>query len=92
VAQVGETFGLPDSTFQKIKQYLKLENTSIKKININTATVDELKLHPYIRWGLANPIIAYRNEHGPFLKVEDLKKVMAVTEEIYNKMAPYLSL
>jgi competence protein ComEA len=90
VAQVGETFGLPDSTFQKVKQYLKLENTSIRKININTATVDELKSHPYIKWGLANTIIAYRNEHGLFSKVEDIKKVMAVTEEIYNKIAPYL--
>ena len=91
VAQVGETFGLPDSTFQKIKQYLKLENTSIKKININTATVDELKAHPYIKWSLANPIVAYRNEHGLFSKMEDIKKVMAVTDEIYNKIAPYLA-
>ena len=92
LSQVGETFGLPDSTFQKIKQYLKLETTSIRKININTATVDELKSHPYIRYALANPIIAYRNEHGPFAKVEDIKKVMAVTDEIYNKIAPYLSI
>ena len=91
VNQVGETFGLPDSTFQKIKQYLKLENTSIKKININTATVDELKVHPYIRYSLANPIVAYRNEHGLFSKVEDIKKVMAVTEEVYNKISPYLA-
>ncbi len=90
VAQVGETFGLADSTFQKIKQYLKFENNSIRKININTATVDELKVHPYIKWGLANPIVAYRNEHGPFSKVEDIKKIMAVTDEIYNKEAPYL--
>ena len=91
VAQVGETFGLPDSTFQKIKQYLKLENTSVRKININTATVDELKVHPYIRYSLANPIVAYRNEHGPFAKLEDVKKVMAVTDEVYNKIAPYLT-
>jgi competence ComEA-like helix-hairpin-helix protein len=92
INQIGETFGLPDSTFQKIKQYLKLENTSIKKININTVTLDELKAHPYIRWALANPIIAYRNEHGPFGKIEDLKKVMAVTDEAYNKLIPYLNI
>jgi competence ComEA-like helix-hairpin-helix protein len=92
VAQVGETFGLPDSSFQKIKQYLKFENASIKKININTATIDELKAHPYIKWSLANPIIAYRKEHGPFAKVEDIKKVMAVTDEIYIKISPYLTI
>jgi competence ComEA-like helix-hairpin-helix protein len=92
VNQVGETFGLPDSTFQKIKQYLKSENASVRKININKVTVDELKTHPYIKYSLANPIVAYRNEHGMFAKIEDIKKVMAVTDEIYNKIAPYLIL
>lgn len=91
IAQVGETYGLPDSTFQKIKSYLKLENIAVKKININTATLDELKTHPYIRYSLANPIVAYRKEHGPFTKPEDLKKVMAVTEEAYQKFSPYIN-
>ncbi|HEY6504964.1 MAG TPA: helix-hairpin-helix domain-containing protein [Chitinophagaceae bacterium] len=92
IAQVGETYGLPDSTFQKVKQYLKLDNTEIRKININTANVDELKAHPYIKYSIANPIIAYRNEHGPFLRVEDIKKVMVVTDDIFNKISPYLTI
>jgi competence ComEA-like helix-hairpin-helix protein len=92
IDQIGETYGLPDSTFQKIKQYLKIDNPSLKKIDLNTATVDDLKIHPYIRLSLANPIVAYRNEHGAFSKIEDIKKVMAVTDEIYKKIAPYLAL
>ena len=92
IDQLGETYGLPDSTFQKIKQYLKLDNASVKKININTATIDEMKAHPYIKFSLANPIVAYRNEHGSFSRIEDIKKVMTVTDEIYKKMAPYLTL
>lgn len=90
IEQVGETFGLPDSTFQKIKPLLQLKNNSIRKININTATIDELKAHPYIKYSVANPIVAYRTQHGPFSNIEDIKKVMAVTNEIYNKIAPYL--
>ncbi len=92
VEQVKETCGLADSVFQKIKEYLKLENLSLRKININTATVEELKAHPYIRYSLANPIISYRNQHGDFEKIEDLKKVMVVTEDIYHKILPYLVL
>ncbi len=92
VNQIGETYGLPDSTFQKIKQYLKLENIPIRKININTATIDELKAHPYIRYSLANPIVAFRNQHGLFAKLEDIKKVMVVTEDVFNKIAPYISI
>jgi len=92
IEQISETFGLPDSTFQKIKQYLKLENSFLRKININTATVDELKAHPYIRYSLANPIVAYRNQHGAFEKIDDLKKIMVVTDELYNKISPYLAI
>jgi competence protein ComEA len=91
ISQIGETYGLPDSAFQKVKQYLRLENASVKKININTATVDELKAHPYIKYSIANPIIAYRKEHGPFSKVEDVKKMMTITDDIYNRISPYLT-
>ncbi|MBL7708587.1 MAG: helix-hairpin-helix domain-containing protein [Chitinophagaceae bacterium] len=90
ISQVAETYGLPDSTFQKLKQYLKLDNASLRKININTASVDELKAHPYIKYALANTIVAYRKEHGSFLKLEDIKKVMVVTEDVYHRIYPYL--
>jgi DNA uptake protein ComE-like DNA-binding protein len=51
-----------------------------------------LKDHPYIKFSLANPIVAYRKEHGAFTKVEDIKKIMAVTEEIYKKLLPYVTI
>lgn len=92
INQVAETFGLPDSTFQKIKQYLKLESNTIRKININAATIDDLKAHPYLSWNVANTIIAYRNQHGLFTNVEEIKKVMVITDELYNKMYPYLTI
>lgn len=92
VDQVGETFGLPDSTFQKIKSFLVADNKSIRKININTATVDELKAHPYIRWAIAKAIVAYREQHGRFERIEDVKKVMAITNEVFEKLYPYLEI
>ncbi len=91
ISQVAETYGLPDSTFQKIKKYLKLEHISLRKINLNTATVEELKAHPYIRYSIAQTIVAYRTEHGTFTKQEDLKKLMAITEDLYQKISPYIS-
>lgn len=90
VQQIGEVYGIADSVFQKISPWLQLKDASVKKLNINTATFDELKAHPYTKYAIANAIIAYRNEHGPFAKIEDTRKVMIVTEEWYSKMAPYL--
>ncbi|MFZ4769000.1 MAG: helix-hairpin-helix domain-containing protein [Ferruginibacter sp.] len=91
VDQVKETFGLSDSVFQKIKPQLLLTG-EVKKININTARLDELKVHPYIKYPLANAIVQYRTQHGAFKSVEDLKKLMIVSDEILNKVRPYLSI
>jgi competence ComEA-like helix-hairpin-helix protein len=92
VEQVKEVYGLADSVFQKIRAFLVQGENNLRKININTATEDELKAHPYIRYPLARPIVAYRNTHGPFKSVEDLKNVMAVTAEVFEKIKPYLSM
>ena len=90
VSQVAETFGLADSVFRKIEPLLKLDQQQVRKININTATAEELKAHPYLKWGVINAIIAFRKEHGSFRKKEELKQVMAVTDEIYLKISPYI--
>ena len=92
VEQVGETYGLPDSTFQKIKGRLQIGGNTIRKINVNTATKDELKVHPYIRWNLANAIVEYRNQHGSFKSLEELKNIVLIDETIYSKVVHYLSL
>lgn len=92
IDQVAETYMLPDSTFQKIKPMLTLGNTSVNQININTATIDEMKSHPYIRYTLANAIFQYRQQHGNFNSVEDVKKIMSVTDDMYHKASPYLTI
>ena len=93
VEQVGETFGLADSVFQKIKVYLRLSDvTVIHKININTADLDELKSHPYIRYNLAKAIINFRQQHGPFSSVEDLKRIVAIEVVQFEKMKAYLTI
>jgi len=91
VEQVKETYGLPDSTFIKIKTKLILTSPGVKQININIATVDEMKSHPYIRYNLANAFIQYRTQHGNFSSVTDIKKIMIISEEIFNKVSPYLT-
>jgi competence ComEA-like helix-hairpin-helix protein len=92
IEQVSETFGLPDSTFQKIKNRLVLTDIMVKKININTALLDDMKTHPYIRYHLANAIVQYRTQHGNFLSIPDLKKIMTVTADAYKKMEPYVTI
>jgi competence protein ComEA len=91
IEQVAETYGLPDSTFQKIKGSLRLDGP-VKKWNVNTATKDELKIHPYIKWNLANAIVEYRNQHGNFKSLDDLKNISIIDQPTFEKIIHYLSL
>ena len=91
VAQIGEVYNLPDSTFQKIKKFLVVNSKAIRRININSATADQLRAHPYINYTVANAIFQYRQQHGNYSSVEDLKKIMTISDEMLNKVSPYLS-
>lgn len=92
VTQMGETYGLPDSTFQKIKAKLVFNNGSIKQFNVNTADANTMKMHPYFKWNIANAIVQYRTQHGNYTTINDLKKIEIIDEQTFNKIVPYLTL
>jgi competence protein ComEA len=92
IEQVAETYGLADSVFQKIKPGLVVTNAALRKINLNTATKDELKLHPYLKWPLANAIVEYRSQHGNFKSLDELRQIQVIDETAFKRMLPYLGL
>ena len=91
VEQLAETFGLPDSTFQKIKPHLQAPSPPLATININTADAGQLKQHPYIRWNGANAIVQYRLQHGNFKTKEELLQVAIITPELFGKLSFYIT-
>ncbi|HLA60503.1 MAG TPA: helix-hairpin-helix domain-containing protein [Puia sp.] len=90
VNQVAETYGLPDTTFQKIKPYLRIQSVSLLQIDINTATKEILMSHPYIRWPLARSIIEYRSQHGSFHSLNELLQLALMDSAKFEKLKPYL--
>ena len=91
VEQIGETYGLPDSVFQKIKNRLITGSFKIKTINVNIADANMIKANPYIKWNVANAIVQYRLQHGNYTTLDDLKKIAIIDEQIFTKIQPYLS-
>jgi competence protein ComEA len=91
IDQVAEVYGLADSTFQKIKPRLDITGISVKKLNVNNAELNMLAEHPYIGRTAAKTIIAYRQQHGLFRTIADLKNIHGVSENVWEKAFPYLS-
>lgn len=60
-------------------------------ININTATAEELQALPGIGKIRAEAIIAYREEHGPFTYVEDLRAVSGIGDGILTNIMDYIT-
>lgn len=73
VEQVGETFGFPDSVFQRIKTYLQFDGRLPRTLDPNTATSEQLEAHPYISGGQAGAIVRYRERSGTFASVEQVQ-------------------
>jgi competence protein ComEA len=63
-----------------------------EKININTASADDLASLPGIGPSYAQRIVEYREKNGPFHKVEDLLNVRGIGEKTFERIRDRLTL
>ncbi|UCD76667.1 MAG: ComEA family DNA-binding protein [Phycisphaerales bacterium] len=59
------------------------------RIDLNTASVDELQVLPAIGPGLAERIVADRQEHGTFASLEDLDRVPQIGPSVIERIRSY---
>ena len=60
------------------------------KVNINSASANTLAIFPGIGETLAERIVAYREEHGPYQSIEDLLNVEGIGENKLNLIRNYI--
>lgn len=59
-------------------------------VNINTASAEELEKLPHIGRKTAESIIAFRQENGPFRRVEHLMLIKGVSKKRFAELRPFL--
>jgi len=82
-----------DADLSHIELYVprEAEEQSLQKIDINRAEPWLLEALPGIGEVLAQRILDYRSENGPFRRIEDLLKVSGIGTATFEKIKDYIT-
>ena len=61
------------------------------KVNINSATESDFENLPGIGPVLAQKIVDYRTQHGPFRSIQDLMKVTGIGQKKFDSLQAYVT-
>ena len=59
------------------------------RVDLNTAAAEELELLPGIGRVRAARIVRYRDRHGPFQRLEDLRDIPGIGDRMIEALRPY---
>ena len=90
MSQLSEVYYITPEGLASLEEYGSLTPV-IDYININTASLDRLGKHPYIKYKRAKVIQKYIKNHGPFTKVDDVMKIGVWSQEQFDEVKPYFT-
>ncbi len=82
---------LTKNCMKQIPSLYQDTTTNNNLININTASISELTTLNGIGTSIAQKIIDYRTNNGPFNEIEDIKNVSGIGENVFNKIKDYIT-
>ncbi|MCY1524619.1 comEA protein [compost metagenome] len=89
--QLLEVYGMDSLKYTAMKMQLLIDTSAIRKIPLNTVSAEVLTKHPYLTYKLANALIRYREQHGNYRDMADLKKVLILDAKTIERLSPYLA-
>ncbi|QDA60903.1 ComEA family DNA-binding protein [Hymenobacter jejuensis] len=89
--QVGEIYNLAPDLVDSLRKYTFVnQGFTPAFIDVNNASLAELKEHPYVGLRLGRVIVAFRQQHGPFRQASDLRQIRILDDAAFAKLQPYL--
>lgn len=88
--QLTEIYGFNEDLLYDLDGKITISSKSVVKFNLNSVSFDDLKSHPYFKFVLSKQIVNYRQVHGQFKEIYDLKNIKTVNDSILNLIKPYV--
>lgn len=63
----------------------------VKKLNVNSLSLNELKRHPYLNFYQARAIVDYRRQNGPIADMNELRLLPDFGDKAIQRLRPYVS-
>ncbi|AWW29923.1 helix-hairpin-helix domain-containing protein [Echinicola strongylocentroti] len=90
--QLLDVYGLKMDVAKRVFEYFSFTPAIYQQLPLNTSSPKELAAHPYIRYGEAKVIVAYREQHGQYRSLDDLLRIKIFSKEWLERVKPYLNL
>lgn len=90
-SQLWEVYGMDSTRFNDIAPHVTIDNKTVAQLDLNSATLDQLKRHPYLDYQQARAIIRHRDAMGPYHSIHDLAQVALLDSTTICKLTPYLT-
>jgi competence protein ComEA len=85
-------FGLVIGPVLLPAQQASSETVSVEKVNLNTATAEQLESLPGIGPSSAKNILEYRNKVGKFTRIEEVINIKGIGEKKFLKIKNRLTI
>ena len=92
IEQLLEVWKMRLETYEKLLPQLTIDTNKIKKINVNTCSLEDLRSHPYLDYYQANSIIKMRMQKDGYNELQEILESKLINEEEFQRLLPYLSL
>jgi competence protein ComEA len=91
IEQLKEVNGIDSARYEMLKDGVFADAEVIKKIDVNTATIIQLRQHPYIDYYIAKAIVDRRIRKGDYSSPDDLSEIPLIYDALFEKLKPYIS-
>jgi len=88
--QLKEVYGIDDDRYDEMQEQVSVDPSRIQKLHINKVDLDALKHFPYLTFKQMNAIVQFREQHGDYTSINDMRNIAILNDEILRKIEPYI--